>query len=226
MRRSALAFICTSTLCVAALTATAAGLDPTAVATLETEAQLARKPDIYLLLDPPARRLAIKSRGLTLDSIAIKGVEVVEPGRVLGRRQPVKLEVPVVLTITQGPGDSARDIIAPNELKPYQGDDAEAEPTPAPPGAPRPTATPEPEAPPSFHAPLDNGWDLWICDRLPGPTLWSRFTAAIRDGWRRLLGYSPVVKPTLTVAMAPDDAKRLYHLVTTGRAVLITYDSE
>jgi hypothetical protein len=222
MRPSVLACISISALAAATTVAGGLATDPAAVARLELEAGLARKPDIYLVLLAPGRKLEVKARGVVLDSVPLRGIEVVARQPAFRRLEPEQLQVPRVLVITHGPGDSAREVIAPTRLIPQPSDDEEeapeAEPTPG------PTPTPIPEVPVSYRAELDNGWDLWICDRLPAQTLVGRFRAAILDGWRRIFGRAPTQRPALTLAMSDDDARRIFHLVGTSRAILVTGD--
>ena len=67
MRLSALACISISLAATAARAGDIAP-DPARVAALTMEASLARKPDVYLLLDPERRVLEIKARGAVLDT--------------------------------------------------------------------------------------------------------------------------------------------------------------
>jgi hypothetical protein len=220
MRASALASTCSSLLLALVAVAGEPPPDPGTVATLEIEARLARKPDLYLVVRAPDRKLEIKARGVLLDSVPLSGVEVVAPRRMLGEPSPRRLEVPAVLVVKDGPGDLAREVIAPQELKDMPGEDEEEEPTTGP-TAPPATPTPIPEAPFSYRAELDNGWDIWVCEKLPGAGLLTRLRTAASDGWARLWGRAESYRPALTLAMSREDAQRIFHLFNTDRTILI-----
>lgn len=199
---------------------------PTAsqVAAAELELGLARRPDVYLVLSPTERRVEVRVRGLVLDSIPLSAVEVVLHSPLLGRSAPPAFRLPAVWRIVHGPGDTDREYIAPTELRPYNPDgydDPPAVPTPPSAPGPAPTATPIPEPPPSYRARLDNGWDIWVVTQLPPRNFFARAAAAVRDGWRRLRGHSSHLPPAVTWAMAPEDARRLHHLMRGGMAILI-----
>ena len=87
MRRSALACISIS---LAALGARAGDVPPDAarVAALELEAGLAKKPFVYLVLDPQRRVLEVKARGAVLDTVQLTGIEVISQQPLLTRRPP------------------------------------------------------------------------------------------------------------------------------------------
>jgi hypothetical protein len=223
MRVSVLASFFTSTLLAVCVAAGDAPLDLAAVETAELEAQLARKPDIYLVIHPPARLLEVKARGVTLDTIKLPGgIEVVRQQPLLHEGKPEVLKVPTVLTVTHGPGDTAREVIAPAALSPYSEEAEAAEPVEGTSGTPSATPTPVPEPPLSYRAELDNGWDLWVCESLPSEGLIARFRDAVRDGLRRLMGKGSDQSPALAIAVSRDDARRIFHLFSTDRAILVT----
>jgi len=221
MRRSALACISIS---LAAVAARAGDLppDPTRVAALEMEAGLARKPSVYLLLDPQRRVLQVRSRGAALDSVPLTGIEVVSQQPVMRRDSMSTPPFPAVWTVEQGAGDSDREIVAPTELKPApKMGEEEEQAAPAVPGAPTPTPTPAIATPVSYRSRLDNGWDLWVTDTLPPQSRFQTFLAAVRDGWRRLRGLGEDHIPAVTLAMADEDARRIHHLLRTGMPILV-----
>ncbi len=224
MCRSAPAFTCTSLLLATAALAAGSPADDPGVATIRLESTLADKPIVYLVLDPPRRQLQIKSRGIVLDTIALEGIEVVTQQGLLGGGGPEPIKVPAVWTITTGPGDTDRELIAPTELKPYKGEDEEDTGEDGAGGKPVPTATPIPEPPPTYRAQLDNGWDLLVCQELPPRGWWSRFAASVRDGLARLRGHSVNLPPAIALAMQPDDARRLHHLMRTGTPILVAWN--
>ncbi len=222
MRRSALACISIS-LVAAGARAGDVPPDPARVATLELEAGLAKRPSVYLVLDPQRRVLEIKARGAVLDTIQLTGIEILSQQPLLRADHPSRPAIPAVWIVKQGPGDTDREVIAPRELRPAPKEDEEAEPTPAATGvAPTPTPTPVPLPPQSYRSRLTNGWDLWITDRLPPQSFLGTFVAAVRDGWRRLRGLSQDHPPAVTLAMTDEDARRIHHLMRGGMPILIT----
>jgi hypothetical protein len=190
------------------------------------EAELAASPSVYLVVDPARRVLEIKARTVILDRVPIDGIEVVAYRPFFSSLSAPMPELPAIWAVKGGPGDTDREIIAPPELKPYSsGDEEEAEdptamPTPRPTG-PAPTPTPIPEPPVEYRAHMENGWDVLITDSLPPQTLTARFTAAVRDGLRRIRGEGPSPAPALALAMAAEDARRLHHLMRTGTNILL-----
>jgi len=202
MRRSALACISIS-LAAAGARAGDVPPDPARVAALEMEAGLARRPSVYLVLDPQRRMLEIKARGTV--------------------RHPVHPPIPAVWTVKEGPGDTDREVVAPRELRPAPKEDEEeesAEPAPGATPAP-PTPTPVPMPPPSYRSRLTNGWDLWITDRLPPQSFFGTFIAAVHDGLRRLRGLGEDHVPAITLAMTDEDARRVHHLMRGGTPILV-----
>ncbi len=202
--------------------------EPARVAALEMEAGLAKKPTVYLVLDPQRRVLEVKSRGAVLDAVALTGIEIVSQQPVLRWDIPSHPPIPAVWTIEAGAGDSDREVIEPTELKPApKMGDEEDEPEPtasAAPAAPTPTPTPAPQPPASYRNRLANGWDLWITDALPPQTRMHTLIAAVKDGWRRLHGLGEDRTPAITLAMADEDARRIHHLLRTGMPILVAPD--
>jgi hypothetical protein len=222
MRRSALACISISLVAVGARAGDVPP-DPARVAALQMEAGLAKRPFVYLVLDPQRRVLEIKARGAVLDTVQLTGIEIMSQQPLLAHDRPANPPIPAVWTIQKGPGDTDREVVAPRELRPAPRDDEEeAEPTPAATlTGPTPTPTTVPVPPPSYRSRLSNGWDLWITDHLPPQSLHGTFMAAVRDGWQRLRGLGEDHPPAVTLAMADGDARRIHHLMRTGTAILV-----
>jgi hypothetical protein len=222
MRLSALASISIS---LAAVSAGAGDVppDPARVVALEFEAGLAKRPSVYLVLDPQRRVLEIKARGEVLDTVPLVGIEIISQQPLLVRDHPDHPPIPALWTVKRGPGDTDREVIAPTELRPAPKDDEEdVEPTPTGTSAePAPTPTKVPLPRTSYRSRLANGWDLWITDRLPSQSFLGTFTAAVRDGWRRLRGLGEDHPPAVTLAMADTDAQRVHHLLRSGTAILV-----
>jgi hypothetical protein len=192
-----------------------------AVHALELEASLARQAVVYLHLDPGRRTLEVKARGLVLDTVHLTGIELVSLQPLVGAQKPLAPPVPALWKVTSAPSDRERELITPETLRPMPDDDDQ--PAAAAGASATPTAVPEALA--SFRAGLDVNLDLWLTDSLPPQGLWSRLAAAVRDGWRRLQGRGENHGAAITLAMAPEDVKRLYHLIRAGMIILVTADN-
>jgi hypothetical protein len=186
----------------------------------ELEAGLARKPDVYLVLEPDAHKLAIKARGLELDSIALEEVVRLEFHPLFGVAQAPPLEAPAVWTIRQGPGDTDRETIAPTTLRPYSEEEEKQEPatTGTEPESKPPGDEPKPS---SFRFTLDNGWQILLVNERPRLGWFRRFGSAVRDGWLRLRGREPSHPPLIALVVSPDDARKLHHLFRAGMKILV-----
>lgn len=209
-------------------------LAPAAVAGLELEASLARKPNVYLKLDLGERLLQIKARGMVLDQVVVKAVEAAARKPFYQPTTPLALQVPVVLEVLQGPGDTDREVIAPASLRPARRSDEEKEPTPpaALPG-PTPTPTPRPETPSRYRVELVQSGGkateasplvLWVTNDLPARSLWQRFRQAVKEGWAFLVKHQEVPQepPGVVLVVDAEDARRLHHLFRQGMALLVT----
>jgi hypothetical protein len=192
----------------------------------EFETALAKGKGIYLVLDPRAGRLTVKSRGLTLDSVEIGELALLEFRPLLFKGDAPELIAPTVWKITEGPGDSDRETIAPPELRPYS-EEEEPEPEPAPPpaggGAPAPAKKKpeEMEKPSSYRVSLDNGWQLFITPEAPRGSFFRRLGAAVKDGWLRFKGRTTEHPPLVALVMPAPSGQRLHHLFRTGTEILV-----
>jgi len=223
--RPAPASFSTSLLLVLALAAPlrAAGSDAALrLRMAELESALARKPAPYLVLEPAGPRLVVKSRGLVLSTVPIREIHRLAFRPLFGGEEPPALVAPTVWTVTQGPGDTDRETIAPTTLKPYSEEEEMAEPTSAaPPGA---TPTPKPgdkDKPSTYRVALDNGWQLFLVDERPRLGWFRRFAAAVRDGWQRLKGEEPSHPPLVALVVDPEEARGLHHLFRSGTEILV-----
>lgn len=223
MRRLVLACICTSALAGLVL-AGSEPPSPLAVASREVELTVARRADVYLVLSPAQRVLEVRARGVTLDRIPLVGIELISQQRLIGRSLPAAPSVPAKWVVRQGPGDLDREVIAPEVLRPMPAEDEEEPDPPASPPVigPTPSPTPTSEPPVSYRVQLDNGWDLWITDRLPRQGFFSVLGAALRDGWQRWRGRGMDVAPAVTLLMAAEDARRVHHLFRTDSSIIVT----
>jgi hypothetical protein len=215
--RSALAFSCSSLLVAAGAAATASA-DEVNLMFAELEAGLAKKPDVYLVLDAAAGRLEVKSRGLELSVVKLAEATRLEFRPMFGDATAPPLRAPALWTVEQGPGDTDRETIAPTTLRPYSEEEEKAEPTPA--GAPAKKPG-EGDKPSSYRVSLDNGWQLLLVNESPRLGWFQRLRAAVRDGWMRLRGEEPGHPPLVALVVAPEDARRLHHLFRSGRAILV-----
>lgn len=194
---------------------------PVAVANLELEAALAKTANLYLKLDLGRPVLEIKARGFVLDSFQIKTLGAAARQPFFIKPRPFRLTVPRVFEVATGPGDTDREVIAPETLRPARRTDEE-EPTPTP-TSPRPTATKPPETPSRYRVELRGGMLLWVTDRLPARTLSERFLAALREGWRFLFHQQRPDNepPGLVLVLATTDAQRLHHLFRSGMRIFV-----
>jgi hypothetical protein len=215
----ALAFTSTSALSAAAPETPV----PAAERALELEVALARKPDLYLVVDLAQRRLEVKARGLVLDSIELTDAALTRYTP-LGGAAPDAVELPAVRTVVEPDARAVRKVVTATELVPYPGDDEPETPPTAPaasdshsPGADHQ----DPEPPDHYRAGLDGGWDLWIGEEGVAPSLGERLARVLADGWRRLRSEPVTGNIVLGLAMTPEDARRLHHLLDQDATLLV-----
>lgn len=193
--------------------------------TIEFETALAREPRIYLVLDPQARHLDIKSRAMVLERVAIDALLLLEFEPLFSQADSPELSAPTLWKVTQGPGDTDRETIAPVALRPYSEEEEKEEPAaPAAAGAPAAPAKKKPDEttiPSSYRATLDNGWQLYVTADAPQSSFFRRLVASVRDGWQRLRGQEPQHPPLITLVVAPAAAQRLHHLIRSGTEILV-----
>jgi hypothetical protein len=187
---------------------------------VELESELAADKDVYLLLDLGASRLAVKARGLELAAVELREVSRLVFAPLLGRAEAPPLPAPAVWTVLEGPGDTARETIAPTTLRPYSEEEEREEPAPAG-AAPAPADEGEGDPQTSYRVELDVGWQLLIADEPPRLGWLDRFGAAVRDGWLRLRGGEPAHPPLVALVVSADDARLLFHLFRSGTRILV-----
>jgi len=185
---------------------------------MELEADLARQSDLYLYLDPPARRLAVKVRGLELAAFELREISRLVFQPLLGEAQAPPLPAPAIWTVVEGPGDTDRETIAPTTLRPYSEEEEREEPGPA--IENRDEAAVE-RARTEYRIRLDVGWQLFVSDEAPQLGFARRFVAAVRDGWLRVRGEEPAHPPLVTLVVSPEDARMLHHLFRAGTQILV-----
>jgi hypothetical protein len=185
----------------------------------ELEATLARDTGLYLVLDARARELTVKVRGIALSTTKLSEVSRLVFQPLLGGAEAPPLPAPAVWRISEGPGDTDRETIAPTTLRPYSEEEERQEPT-APGATPAAPKKDENEKPPAYRVKLENGWQLMVVNEPPRLGPLRRLSAAVRDGWLRLRGEEPSHPPLVALVMAPADAKALHHLFRTDIPIL------
>lgn len=189
---------------------------------VELEGRLARSPIVYLVLDPAAKVLDIRVRGIVIERVELQGLELLTYRPLFGTAQAPSLAIPAVWTITQGPGDTDREVIAPVSLRPYPKDGEEEEEVPAPTPVPG-TAEDDPQGEPrsTYRVQLDNEWQLYVVNAPPKLGPWHRYLEAVRDGWQRLRGRQPAHPPLIALVLPEESALRLHHLFRAKMPLLV-----
>jgi hypothetical protein len=174
------------------------------------ELAAARKIDLYLVLTRDGRSVEVRSRGMVLDTVRLEATTVLRYRAARDAAPPP--ELPEIWEVRQEPAAEHRKLIAPDELRPYNEDDAAVAPQP-------PGILPEP--PSSYEVGLDGGWVLRVTQQLPAGTLWARWRQTVADGWQRLRQHR-IERPPVVVLTAPVEAgRRLHQLFRQGRKILI-----
>lgn len=190
---------------------------------MQLETELAKKPDIYFVLDPESSRLSVKARATELATISLTEIRRLVFAPIFGSAETPRLPAPAIWTVVEGPGDTDRETIAPTTLRPYSEDEEEEEAASSTASSP---AKPEAQAgaegkPTTYRVRLDSGWQLLVTSESPRLDLGRRLAAAVRDGWQRLRDEEPAHPPLVTLVVAPQDAQRLHHIFRTGTRILV-----
>jgi hypothetical protein len=194
---------------------------PKDAAPIEIEAALAQVPDLYILVDPAEGTIEVRSRGISLDTMAITRSEVLFESGVFASGTPPHFPAPSLWRVQKTPDDAIREVVAPASLKKYiPEDERENEPKPA--GAPVAKPRQETQPPTSYRIALNDGWDLAILGELPARGFFVRLAEAARNGWSRLLGRPSSHPPTLALVLAAEDSRRLHHVFREGLPVLLS----
>lgn len=180
-----------------------------------------------MLIDPTTRTLEVKARGISLDTIGLSDLALLSEQPIFGRRKDSSIKLPVVWTIAHGVPGLGRRMIAPAKLRPYSETTGEA-------SGPQSLAAASAEAkkheresnelPTHFRAGFENGWVLQVGSEIAASSFWHRFLATVADGWQRLFQPPQDRPPVLALAMEPDDARSIQHLVRPGLKILIGPD--
>lgn len=180
----------------------------------ENEADLAKTPDPYLVVDRGRSTLEVKVRGLTLESIPLGEAAFLAFQPLRNASQPPRLALPAIWTVQEAPPAPYRAIIAPAVLIEGGGEEEEEVPQTA-------EAREAPLPPDHYEVPLQGGWVLAVGLVAPREGLLGRWTGAVADGWRTLRGNPPARPPRIVLVLDPADAQRLHHLFRAGFHVLI-----
>jgi hypothetical protein len=187
----------------------------------EMEAAIVRGTGLYIVVDPARSVLEVRSRGLVLDSVPLLGVEFLNHSPIFGGGRGQLPTLPVTWVVRAEAGDFEREVIAPDALRPYVPEDQRTALDEA--RNPKVIAAhDETAAPPSaYEVHLTNGWSLEILDQAPRTGFFSRYSAAVREGWKRLRGQKHEHPPMLAVAMKGEDAQRIHHVFRADLPLII-----
>ena len=188
---------------------------------VELEAELAKKPSLYLVLDPVNQKIEVRVRGTALTEIRLIETSRLVFSGLFGSGQAPELHAPAIWTVVQGPGDTDRETIAPTTLRPYSEEDAAEPVTPAVAAAAAAKKKLDSDKPSSYRVGVDVGWQLYLVNEPPRLDRLHRFAAAVRDGWLRMHGEEPSHPPLLALVVASEDAQRLHHLFRSGMPILV-----
>lgn len=191
------------------------------------EGDLARRTDLYLVVDRAASTLEIKARGLVLEAVPLTAASFLgyQPARGEGALPAVAL--PAIWTVSEAPPAPHRTRIAPETLT-EEGVESVAALAPAASGAPAMAAsgtptvtTAAPEPPDAYDVPLEGGWTLAVGASADPPGRLARWEQAFSDGWLTLRGRPPERPPRLALGLDPVAARGLHHLFRPGLRVLV-----
>ncbi len=217
----AIACCCTSWLALAApLRPAASRAEPSpAERSLELELELARKPGLYLRVDPAAGRLEIKVRGLTLDAVDLGGAALL-----LHRQRGAAVaepKLPAVWTATSVSDREERLVVEAGRLRRLAAEEGEED---AAAGATQPAPAADslpPDPPASYRVQLTDGWQLRVGRSVPR----AGRTGGVGLAWARLRAglAGTVFEPpdVLALALSPEDARRIHHLFRPGLQLLV-----
>ncbi len=191
---------------------------------LELELALARGTEVYLALDTAGRRLAVKARGLELAAEPLADAVVVRYRRRGGESAGPPPALPLVLEVRAGDGHRRRVVVT-GKLEPFPGDgNEEARRDGGAPGrswATAATGSVGPDPPQAYRLALDPGWELWVGARRGGPGPGALFDAGLADLWARLRGRPSAERNVIALAIAPEGARRIHHLLRPGARLLV-----
>jgi len=200
--------------------AAAADQDLRRIGVAELELSLAKRPDLYLALDPAAKTIEVRARGMVLGSFKLQSVSRLVFRPLFGQAEAPTLRGPAIWTVVEGPGDTDRETIAPTTLRPYSEEAEEEEPVLPDKNKKKDDDGPA-EIPSSYRVQLDTGWQLMLVNQEPRLGWARRFVAAVQDGWARVRGQEPSHPPLVTLVVSKQDARQLHHLFRSGMSILV-----
>ncbi len=184
----------------------------------ELEADLASTRATYLVVGVESGSLAVRARGVTLESLPVASVNAYEMRPLIETRPGERLEIPRLFTVAATISLIDRKVVAPESLSAWS-DEPDKVVRPAGDEVP-------PVAPQSYDVPLDGGWILEIRQDEPARNGWGRIRGAATDGWARLTGRATEVRgPALRLVMDPAAAAKVHHLFRKGTAIVIVMDA-
>lgn len=182
------------------------------------ELDLARRGEVYLVVEADGSALSVRARGMELRAVPLLEVRAVWMSRGGDPAPPAPPDAAQVWRIVEPPADSWRRVVAPEALMPFAEEEeasatsAQADPRPAPP----------PCRPDRFAAATDSPWRLAVATSVEAvvPVGWWR---RVVRGWKTMIGGSaPRLEPTLVLVVAnAEDVRGLIHLFRPGMAVVI-----
>jgi hypothetical protein len=206
-----------------ALLLAALPLDP---ASLELLVKAAQEPLPYVVLMPAESRAAIQVRGLEVDTLPLRALAVVAPsGRLAACRGSAS--PPVAFTVGADAAQPLRRRFEPVQLAADGEEESDAGDAVEDAGAAGEAGSAAAQAPvaaaapsPAYHVELEEGWRLAIGQQVAIASLWRRFLVSLRRGAGRVFG-ADAAPCELQLALAPEDARRLQHLLRPGVRVLL-----
>ena len=132
---------------------------------VEIEAELAKQPGLYLVLEPRAKKLGSRRAAWRSARCAVASSRCCASAALFGDSAAPRSKRRRVWTVREGPGDTDRETIAPDEPAPLHrgrrrgGAGARLRRREKKPG--------ETEKPSSYRVALDNGWQLYLVNQPP-----------------------------------------------------------
>ena len=176
---------------------------------LELEVQAASQSDLYLVISLPDRALLIKARGLELHRMPLKDVALLIAKS--ATPEPVPLELPLAWTVARTYRGGYRRLLTP---PPVQSESS-------PPGASAPVIG-RIELPEEFQIELSGGWSLAVSSAAAKPRLGERIALGSRVWLASITEDRSPPLLQVRLSMAPEDARRFFHVVHRGQRILMT----
>lgn len=215
--RSARAFFCTSS---GVLLLWAGTLLADEARNFAAEIELARSPEVYLVIEPATCTLQVKARGVLLQSMPLRRVAALGYRRTFERAPLPVLELPRLFEVTEEAAGGERPIVSPPALVSLR-DGVESS------AAPLPEEVEKPAAPASYQVAMGAEWRLRVEDGTSSLGLPAALGATLAEGWRRLaalrISQPPPAGPPFRLALDldPEDARNLHHLLVPGTRMLL-----